>query len=604
MTRPRRCDDHPIPQARTRRGRASLAPRPEFLEDRLAPSDMLGGLLGRSWSGGAAMAPPAQLTGPVVAGATQGAYPEVAEVWAPQEPGRTPGDHGPIPDRQGDIRSPRVDPPSYDPSRILVRFRPEVANSNVRAPLGGTWTGPKFSLIPGLEMVHLPEGLGVEDALAAYRADPRVLYAEPDYYIQAHRFPNDPLFPSNDGLNNTGQGGGTPGADIVAPEAWDITTGSVGTIVAMIDTGVDYNHPDLAANMWVNEGEIPGNGLDDDDNGYIDDVHGYDFVNDDGDPMDDQGHGTLGAGILGAVGDNGIGVTGVNWGVRIMALKFMDANFNGTVSRAIQALNYAVANGATISNNSYSSVLTAFGYSQAHYEAIQNARDAGHIYVASAGNTGSDNDSSPRYPPSYPLDNIVAVAATDANDQLADFSSYGAGSVHLAAPGVHIPTTELGGGYSLISGTSASTPFVTGVLALVRGQHPDWTYNQVIDRVLNTVDVVPSLQGVTVTGGRLNAARAVAPGDGCGSGLQGEYFDALGFAGPATTRVDAAVDFGWGQGVPAAGLGPDTFSVRWTGQVVPEFSETYTFATASDDGVRLWDDGRLRKGFRVGWRSG
>ncbi|MBI3466962.1 MAG: S8 family serine peptidase, partial [Planctomycetes bacterium] len=373
--------------------------------------------------------------------------------------------------------------------------------------------GPEVPLVPGLRKVRLPATVDVDTALAAYRSNPLVLYAQPNYRLRLAATPNDPEFSQLWGLNNTGQTGGTSGADIGAPQAWDATTGSGNTIVAVIDTGVDYAHPDLAANMWINAAELNGRrNRDDDGNGYVDDVYGYDFVNNDGDPMDDHNHGTHVAGTIGAVGNNGIGVTGVNWNVRIMALKFLDATGNGSESDAIEAINYAVANGATISNSSWGST----DVSQALADAIDQARLAGHIFVAGAGNgnafgIGQDNDRTPFYPASYDLDNIVAVAATDHNDDRAVFSNFGATSVDLGAPGVNILSTTRDNTYAVFSGTSMATPHVTGVIALVRDLHPDWTYRQVIDRVLSTTDPTQALAGITVTGGRLNAAAALVP---------------------------------------------------------------------------------------------
>lgn len=403
-----------------------------------------------------------------------------------------------------------VDPQSYDSTGFLVRFQSEGANPAALEVVAGTAVGNAMPLVSGLRKVRLVDPcLSVAQALAAYRANPNVLYAEPDYRIHLEGIPNDPDFSSLWGLNNTGQAGGTPDADIDAPEAWDITTGNRSTIVAVIDTGVDYNHPDLAANIWTNPDEIPGDGIDNDGNGYVDDVHGYDFVNHDADPMDDQGHGTHVAGTIGAVGNNGVGVAGINWQVQIMALKFLDATGSGSTSDAIDALNYAVANGATIVNASWG----GDPYSQALYDAIRNARDAGVIFVAAAGNNGANNDQAPFYPAGYDLANIIAVAATDRNDRLASFSNYGATTVDLAAPGVDILSTKPNNTYQTASGTSMAAPHVAGVAALVRGLHPDWTYQQVIDQVLNSVDSVPGLAGRTATGGRLNAARAVGARD-------------------------------------------------------------------------------------------
>lgn len=396
-------------------------------------------------------------------------------------------------------------PAEFAADRILVRFRDAAAAAPV---LAGTSLGAAIGLVPGLRVVTLGPGVDVARALATYRADARVASADPDYVVRVDATPNDPRFADGSlwGLHNVGQSGGTPDADIDAPEAWDVTTGDPATIVAVIDTGVDYRHPDLAANMWVNTREIPGNGRDDDGNGYADDVYGYDFYNNDPDPMDDHGHGTHVAGTIGAVGNNGIGVVGVAWNVKIMALKFLGASGSGSLSDAIRALDYAVANGATISNNSYG----GDGYSQAFADALERARAAGHIFVTSAGNAGRDIDASPTYPASFTNDNVITVAATDRNDGRASFSNYGAVSVDLGAPGSGILSTYKGGGYATMSGTSMASPHVAGVVALVRGRHRDWTYRQVIDKVLSSVDPVASMAGKTVTGGRLNAAKAVA----------------------------------------------------------------------------------------------
>lgn len=404
------------------------------------------------------------------------------------------------------------------PSHILVRFRPEafaegstdVIAGNPIVP--GSEIGPDLSFVSGLHRMDLADGVSIEDALAAYRANPLVLYAEPDYRVQLLLTPNDPQFGSLWGLSNTGQTGGTAGADISAPAAWETTTGS-NLVVAVIDTGVDYTHPDLAANVWVNAGEVAGNGVDDDHNGYVDDVHGYDFVNRDGNPLDDHNHGTHVAGTIGAVGNNGIGVAGVNWNIKIMALKFLDAGGGGNLSDAIAAINYAVANGATISNNSWG---FNGGFSQPLYDAIRSAQSAGHLFVAAAGNgnafgIGQDNDQTAFYPASFDLNNIIAVAATDPNDNRAIFSNYGATSVDLAAPGVDILSTTRNNTYSTFSGTSMAAPHVTGVAALVRGLHPDWPYSQVISHMLAATDPIAALQGITTSGGRLNAARAVQP---------------------------------------------------------------------------------------------
>ena len=324
--------------------------------------------------------------------------------------------------------------------------------------------------------------------------------------------PTDPLFANQWDFHNTGQTGGTFDADIDAPEAWDVTTGTGSTIVAVIDTGVDYLHPDLAANIWVNQDELPGNGIDDDGNGYVDDIRGYDFYNNDNNPLDDHGHGTHVAGTIGAVGNNGVGVAGVNWDVQIMPLKFLGADGSGTTSDAIEAIRYAIDNGAHISNNSWG----GDPFSQSLYNAIRDARDVGHIFVAAAGNGnfigfGLDNDATPFYPAGYDLDNIVAVAATDHNDDIAIFSNYGATTVDLVPRACRSSARLPNGNYGLNSGTSMAAPHVAGALSLVRDYVPGLTYRQIIDRVLASADPVTALDGKTVTGGRLNVAAALVP---------------------------------------------------------------------------------------------
>jgi subtilisin family serine protease/fibronectin type 3 domain-containing protein/methionine-rich copper-binding protein CopC len=367
-------------------------------------------------------------------------------------------------------------------------------------------------LVPGLQRIRLTGGQSVEAALAALRNDPHVLYAEPDYRVRIAGLPTDPRFPEQWDFNNAGQSGGTIDADIDAPDAWDVTSGSGRTVVAVIDTGVDYRHPDLAANIWINTDEVPGNSIDDDHNGYVDDVHGYDFYNDDPNPLDDHNHGTHVAGTIGAIGNNGVGIAGVNWDVQIMALKFLGSDGSGTTSDAIEAVRYAVANGAQISNNSWG----GDPFSQSLFDAIREARDAGHIFVAAAGNGdflgfGLDNDVEPFYPASYNLDNIVTVAATDHNDQLAVFSNYGDNSVDLAAPGVSILSTERNSTYGFNSGTSMAAPHVAGALSLLWDYEPALTYREVINRVLGSAEPLESLAGKVATGGRLNVASSLVP---------------------------------------------------------------------------------------------
>jgi serine protease len=389
-------------------------------------------------------------------------------------------------------------------TRILVRFRPGHDNPKPSTLPKGITLGSSLRLVPGLREVRLGRGVSVATALASFRRDPRVLLAEPDYRISLRRMPNDPQFKAQWGVHNTGVAGRAD-ADVDLPEAWEATVGGPKTVIAVIDTGIDLRHRDLASNLWRNPGEKPANGRDDDRNGYVDDVYGYDFINQDADPTDDNGHGTHVAGIIGAVGGNGIGVTGVNWRARIMPLKFLDANGDGSVADAIEALNYAVAMGARISNNSWGGA----GPSALLREAVQNARDEGHIFVASAGNEATNLDRRPDYPAALDLNNVVSVAATDRSDRLAAFSDHGSETVHLGAPGVQVLSTLPGNAYGTMSGTSMAAPFVTGVLSLVWERNPTWTYQRVIDQVMRTVDPLASLEGKTITGGRVNARSAV-----------------------------------------------------------------------------------------------
>ena len=400
---------------------------------------------------------------------------------------------------------------TYDAHQIIVALR---SDATAASPAAAHVKSSAIDLGDGLYRVMLPNGVSVAQGIAYYQAQTYVRYAQPDYVVSLSKTPNDPSFSQQWGLNNFGQNGGTPNSDISAPEAWNISTGSGKTIVAVIDTGVDYTHPDLAANIWTNKGEIPGNGIDDDHDGFVDDVHGWDFANNDNNPMDDNGHGTHVAGIIGAVGNNGIGVDGVNWSVQIMPLKFMGADGLGSLSNAIRALNFAVAHGATVSNNSYS----GGGYYQAFYDAVKAAQAKGHIFVAAAGNNSVNTDASPAYPSSYNLDNIVSVAAVDRNDNLASFSNYGANTVDIAAPGVSIYSTYKNDNYVTMSGTSMAAPFVTGAIALLRDLHPNWSYQQVIGQVYGSVDPISSLKGKIKTGGRLNVFKALGGSNGGGGG--------------------------------------------------------------------------------------
>jgi subtilisin family serine protease len=334
---------------------------------------------------------------------------------------------------------------------------------------------------------------------------------EPDFAIRPTAVPDDPSFTDQWGLRNTGQSGGSRGGDIAAVAAWDVTTGSRSVVVAVIDSGFDYTHPDLAANAWRNPGEVPGDGLDNDGNGFVDDVHGWDFANDDADPMDDDGHGTHVAGTIGAVGDNGVGVTGVSWQVSIMGLKFLDAEGSGSISDAIAAISYATRMrrefgvNVVATNNSWGGA----DRSLALRAAIAEGGAAGILFVTAAGNDGVNGDRRANYPANEDLDAVIAVTATNRSNRLPAFATYGPVHVDLAAPGAAIRSTVPGGGYATFSGTSMAAPHVTGTIALLATANPAASATAIRGAILSTTRPLAALAGKTVTGGLLDAAAAV-----------------------------------------------------------------------------------------------
>jgi subtilisin family serine protease len=323
----------------------------------------------------------------------------------------------------------------YVPGEVLVKFKTGTSASRMQV-LHNALGAVKIKEIRhiGVHRIKLPHEMSVEDAIKYYKAEPDVEYAEPNYILRKATIPDDPGFTNLWGLNNTGQTGGTNDADIDAPEAWDITTGSTNVIIAVIDTGVAYNHPDLNENIWVNTNEIAGNGIDDDGNGYIDDIYGWDFIDNNGYPEDYEGHGTHVAGTIAAKGNNNIGIAGVMWSAKIMSIRVLGVSGFVNVADAADAITYAADNGARIINASWG----GYDYTLTLYNAISYAASKNVLFVAAAGNERNNNDTDPFYPASYNLPNIISVAATDYNDRLASFSNYGANSVDLAAPGVNI----------------------------------------------------------------------------------------------------------------------------------------------------------------------
>jgi subtilisin family serine protease len=408
---------------------------------------------------------------------------------------------------------------TYRQDRILIK--PSVANIDALHTQLGTRVLRRYPQIGNIQVVQLPAGTTVPQAIAQFQNSGQVAYAEPDYIVHAVvTNPNDPKFADGTlwGLRNTGQNGGTADADIDAPEGWDHLTTANSVIVAVTDSGVRYTHQDLAANIWTNPGEIAGNGIDDDGDGYVDDVYGINAITGSGDLSDDFGHGTHVSGIIGAVGNNGTGVVGVAWGVKIMALKFLDSSGNGSASDGIECISYATSKRANIINASWGAS-TDLG--QGLREAIAAARNQGILFVAAAGNTlqiGGDNDSSPFYPASYDLDNIISVAATTRTDARASYSHWGLVSVHVGAPGgepspisdgIYSTWNTSDSAYQYEAGTSMATPHVVGTLALMKAYDPADAYVQLKNRLLSSTDPIASLAGRCQTGGRLNLNAAL-----------------------------------------------------------------------------------------------
>lgn len=352
-----------------------------------------------------------------------------------------------------------------------------------------------------------------EFSLQSIRRSKAVVLAEPNYIYNADKASAEPDYGKLWGLNNIGQSdtkqNGTTNVDISAEKAWDISTGQDDVVVAVIDTGIDLTHPDLAQNMWTNELEAKGvAGVDDDANGFVDDIYGMNFSDPavpSNNPNDDNGHGSHCSGTIGAIGNNNFGVVGVNWKVKLMPVKFLGSAGGGTLEGAIRAIDYATQMGAHIMSNSWG----GGAESQLLKEAIERAEAAGALFVAAAGNDGMDNDSSPHYPSSYAVKNILSVAAIDNRGDIAAFSNTGKNSVHIAAPGVNIFSTYKEGGYEWLSGTSMATPHVSGVAALVFSQNRQMDYSQLKARILKTVKQMPSLRNKVSSNGLVNAYNAL-----------------------------------------------------------------------------------------------
>jgi thermitase len=416
--------------------------------------------------------------------------------------------------------------PKRAPAEVLVRFRQGTTLEKIRdiAFRRHDRVEDQIESVQGLVVIEDEDGLDVNAVMSDYRGLPDVEYVEPNYAIslepepqgavppsylnRAASGPNDPMFGDQWSLENSGQRGGIAKADISALAAWEKTKGTNKVVIAVLDSGVDYTHPDLINNMWVRPPNTAR--YTDDQLGTVDDAHGFNAIDNTGDPMDENGHGTHCAGIIGAEGDNNEGIAGVNWKVEIMPLKFMNASGSGTTKDAIKAINYVIDRkragvNVRVINASWGSTMK----SKALEDAIRQAGEEGVLFIAAAGNSSANADRSPHYPAGYNLPNVISVAALNRNDELASFSNYGAKSVHIAAPGAEILSTWLGGAFEEHSGTSMATPEVVGVAGLVLSVEPDISVKGLRQRLFDSVDPLPALSGKVVTGGRVNAARAV-----------------------------------------------------------------------------------------------
>ncbi len=408
--------------------------------------------------------------------------------------------------------------PKYAADRVILRFRagvPMAAQAATHSKAGAKLLR-RFRSVAGLQVAQLPPGLSVSEALQRYRGDPNVEYAVPDTLLHiVETIPNDPSFSSLWAMKNTGQSGGKIDADIDATDAWALSTGSNGVYVGVIDTGVDYSHPDLSSNIYSSASDCNLNGADDDADGYVDDCHGVDTANHDSDPMDDNDHGSHVSGIIGAVGNNAFGVVGVNWRVTIIPCKFAGANGSGLTSAAIECLDWI----ATLKDHGLNIIATNNSWggsesSQALVDAIEANMQRGILFIAAAGNGGSDdigddNDAVPIFPADYSLPNVIAVAATDRNDLLGAFSNFGQHTVHLGAPGVSILSTTRANSYATFNGTSMATPHVTGTAALLKAQNPSLDWRAIKNLLLSSAEPIAALSGKTITGGRLNVYAAM-----------------------------------------------------------------------------------------------
>lgn len=414
---------------------------------------------------------------------------------------------------QATIQPPQRGPKAYEsiPGQFVVSLKKDRNFYGTRA-IERSLQGRVIDQIrPDMLLIQRNAGEDVGSALQSLQSSPIVELVDPNYIYRIKRTPNDPEYKRLWGLNNTGEADtegtrGMKGVDVNAERAWELQTGSKKVVVAVIDTGIDFKIADLAPNAWINQAEATGKaGVDDDANGFVDDINGYDFVNNDGDPTDDNEHGSHCAGTIGASGDDGVGVVGVSWNVSLMGLKFLDRNGSGSLANAVKAIDYGRKMGAQISSNSWGGGGPAANLKKA----IEDARDAGQLFIAAAGNDGGDNDKTPSYPASFQIDNVISVAAIANRGDLAFFSNFGKTSVHIAAPGHNIVSTVPGGKNESFSGTSMAAPHVSGVAALLLSDKPELTYKDMKERMLKYARPLRALSGRIVSGGIVDAYHAL-----------------------------------------------------------------------------------------------
>ncbi len=414
---------------------------------------------------------------------------------------------------------------------VLVKFRPNVSLADIKkiAAKNNDRVEDEIENVKGLVSIDDLDNADAKTVAEQYsKMTDSVLYAEPNFQIKLdeptanyskknlllretdsdENLPNDPMFNDQWALSNSGQTGGKENADVSALKAWMKTKGSEKIVVAVLDTGVDYAHSDLSSNIWFRPDNVPQ--YTDDELGTFNDLRGFNGTDNQADPMDDNGHGTHCAGIIGAEGDNSEGIAGINWKVQIMPLKFLGKGGFGTTKDAIEAINYALdrkRNGVNLRVISASWGSTQ--YSKALEDVIRAAGEEGVLFIAAAGNDGTNNDNRPHYPSNYDLPNVISVAATDSNDALTSFSNYGIKTVHIAAPGREILSTWLNDQYREASGTSMATPYVSGVAALILANEPTLSVEKLRERLLKSVDKCDALKDKVQSGGRLNAAKAL-----------------------------------------------------------------------------------------------